>query len=189
MEKGATARAPVVPPPPAKPGRKVARFITAEAAQSTLSLAEDGQLPELHLDEGEEVKQRNTGDASMNPLVMLGLLAMSMVLSLTLAFVDLGPEGPSNASQRGTARYMIERDYFADEEHLKLENPPPLKPYQVLLRDAQRAHSRGDDKTERDRYRRVLALLRSERGQFEGITGSPARDRTLEEQLIILLSK
>jgi hypothetical protein len=175
-------------PPPAAPARKVARFITAEAAQSTLKLADDGKLPELHLDEGQGTGQKQAKQTSLNPLVLFGLLAMSVVLSLVMAFVEPGSEGPSNAEDREAARYEIQTKFFADEEHLKLDNPPPLKPYQRLLRDALESHARGDYKTEQQRYRQVLRLLRAERSEFEGITGSPTYDRLLEGDLTILLS-
>lgn len=175
------------PPPPAAPDRKVARFITAEAAESTLKLADDGKLPELHLEEGEKSGPKQAKQTSLNPLVLFGLLAMSVVLSLVMAFIEPGTEGSSNVEERQHARYIIQTEYFADEEHLKLDNPPPLKPYQRLLRDALEAHARGDYNTERARYRQVLKLLRAERSEFEGITGSPTRDRELEAQLTILL--
>ena len=121
----------------------------------------------------------------MNPLVMLGLLCMSLVFSVVLLFVDLEPRGPSNAEQRAHARHVIEEEFFAD-----LNSPEPRKPYQIYLREAQRAHSRGDGTTERQLYRKVLDLLRTERARYDdGVTGSPGNDKKLEEQISILLSE
>jgi len=175
---------PVPPPPPPKRAKKVARFITAEAAKSTLKVAEDGKLPELRLEDVANVQAKQEKGASLNPLVMLGLICMSLVLSVVLLFVDLEPQGPSNAEQRAHARHVIEEEFFAD-----LNSPEPRKAYQIYLREAQRAHSRGDVATERRLYCKVLDLLRAERGRFEGLTGSPGRDKKLEEQISTLLSE
>ena len=63
-----------------------------------------------------------------------------------------------------------------------------LEPYQLLLREAQQAQSRGDDKTERKRYHKVLDMLRAERGAEErGLTGSRSKDKELEEAISVLL--
>jgi hypothetical protein len=64
-----------------------------------------------------------------------------------------------------------------------------LEPYQILLRDAQQAYSRGDHRAQRDCYGKVLDLLRAERGSEEkGLTGSRSKDKELEEALLVLLS-
>ena len=47
--------------------KKVARFITAEAAQSTLRPAADGKLPDLQLEEGAAQQKPQAGQQSMNP--------------------------------------------------------------------------------------------------------------------------
>jgi hypothetical protein len=57
------------------------------------------------------------------------------------------------------------------------------------LRDAQRAHSRGDDATERQMYRKVLQLLRAEgRSRFTTLTGTLRGDEDLEAQIAILMA-
>ena len=49
--------------------------------------------------------------------------------------------------------------------------------------------ARQDDDTERAMYRKVLALLRAERGKFDrGLTGSRTHDKELEKNIAILLS-
>lgn len=174
-------------PPPAK---KVARFISAEAAQSTLKPAEDGQLPELHLREGEKKEKKQAESRTINPLVLFGALSISVALSILLVMVDFGSPRASSSQEKAKARQMIQDDYIADQEHFtNPESAPPLEPYQVYLREAQRAYSRGDRKTERQMYRKVLNLLRAERDEFGGLTGSPSNDQTLEEQISILLSE
>jgi len=87
--------------------------------------------------------------------------------------------------QKKHARQTIEDTYFGSGN---LDNKD-LAPYQALLREAQRAHARGDVKTEREHYRKVLDMLREERGTHEkGLTGSRSRDKDLEEAISVLLS-
>ena len=59
------ARRPRRPPPPPQ-ARKVARLVSAEAAQSTLKLAADGQLPHLQLQEGDK-KDKGQGKSRSIP--------------------------------------------------------------------------------------------------------------------------
>ena len=173
------------PPPAPAPRKRVARFVAAEAADSTLRLAADGKLPELHLDEGQIKEKAATKSSSVNPLVMLGALSMSVVLSVVLVAIDM--ETPAAADSHGKAhmRKVIENDYFGAGDFESKD----LEPYQVLLREAQRAYTRGDYKNERKHYRKVLDMLRAERGPLEkGLTGSRSRDKKLEKAISVLLS-
>ena len=81
-------------------------------------------------------------------------------------------------------RRLLKEQYFGADN---VENG--LQPYEVLLREAQRAHTRGDYKTECRNYRKVLDMLHAE-GIFElkGVTGTRSRDKALEEALSVLLS-
>ena len=172
------------PQPPA-PRKKVARFISAETADSTLRPAADGKLPELQLDEGAVRQKPQEKSSSMNPLVLLGVLSVSVVLSIVLATIDLGSPATPQSERKEQMRYLIERDFFGSGN---IDNRA-LKPYQILLREAQRAYTRGDYKTERENYRRVLGMLRAERGaDRKGLTGSRRRDKKLEEAISVLLS-
>jgi len=179
---------PAPPPDASRPGKKVARFITAEAAQSTLNIADDGRLPELQLQESTQAKPGEAGGSTVHPLVLLGLVSLSVVASVLLVLYEPRQETLPRSTAKQDARDVIVSEYLADEEHLKLDNPPPLEPYQTYLREAQRAYWRGDYATERRLYRRVLDLLRAEGTDFDGVTGSPTSDRRLEEQITILLS-
>ena len=70
------------------------------------------------------------------------------------------------------------------------EKPEPPKEYQVLLRRAQQAYSRGDRESERRNYRQVLKLLHAEeRSQFVGLTDprGTARDKLLERLIAEIL--
>jgi len=183
-------------PPVAPPARKVARFVTAEAAASGLQLAEDGKLPELRLQEGQQTRTEKK-HSGMNPLVLAGLLSLSVAMSIGLVLLDPNAEDGSAGQERQRAWRQIETDYFSN-----LDPNAPLQPYQVYLREARQAETRGDGKTETDRLRKVLGLLRTERGgldekqrRLEGtqwsfektLTGSPDRDATLEKHISTLL--
>jgi hypothetical protein len=181
------------PPPPVvaanatlvAPGRKVARFVTADAAESALKPADDGKLPELQLRDAGEKSPREAGRKSMNPLVLFGLLTMSVVISVALVLAPSGPSEPGKSKARLEARRIIREEYFSD-----MDSPEqsPSKSYQRCLREAQSAHSRGDYKTEKKLYRKVLDALRADRANFDkGLTGTRDSDHQLEEQLLILL--
>ncbi len=171
-----------MPPPPAaaRPGGAVARFIPAEAAQSKLKPADDGKLPGLRLHEtaggARQEKARGT-----NPLVLIGLLLLSVVATVVILFSDFQPSDRSSEDDKANARREIGENYFSD-----LGNQP-LKPYQVYLRNAQQAHARGATKTEHAMYHKVLKLLRAERLPGESLTGTLQRDKELEEHLTTLL--
>jgi len=168
------------------PGRpaKVARFIAAEAAQSGLSLAEDGKLPELRLREPGDAPGKEVAARGMNPLVLFGLMSLSFVASLGLLFMPTDSGSSGRGREKQLAREVIESDYFAE-----LTDELPHYPYQMLLREAQRAHSRRDWKQERALYRRALDMLRAQPARpGKNLTGSAERDRILEEKLTILLS-
>lgn len=179
----AKASPPPLASPAARPGKKVARFITAEAAQSTLEPAEDGKLPELHLQESAQAKSKQEKGVTIHPLVLLGLVCLSVVACVLLVLYEPEQQSASHSARIQQARRVIETEYFAN-----LEGPGAREPYQRLLREAQRAYARGDRRSERRLYRRVLELLRAERSGFEGVTGSRTRDERLEEQITILLS-
>jgi hypothetical protein len=174
-----------MPPPPAaaRPGGAVARFIPAEAAQSKLKPADDGKLPGLRLHETADGARREKA-RGINPLVLIGLLCLSVVATVVLLFTDFEPSDRSSENDKAAARQHISDNYFID-----LGNQS-LKPYQVYLRNAQRAHARGDVKTEHAMYHKVLELLRAERLPGESLTGrlgGDDGDDKLQEDLITLL--
>jgi len=173
-----------MPPLPPVPRKKVARFITAEATDSMLRLASDGKLPELHLEEGQAKQKTDAGARSIHPLLLLGILSMSIMLSI--AMVIIGGDSPvANSRTKAIMRQKIEDAYFG----LGNLESRDLEPYQVELREARQAYSHGDYKAERKHYRKVLDMLRAERrDEDRGLTGSHAKDRELEEALTVLLS-
>ena len=150
---------PAAAPPITQPLRKFARFISTDAVASALKLAEDGKLPELRLHEGQDQKaQQQT--SGMNPLVLVGLLCMSVALSIGLWFIDIErASGPSFTQQKRRAWERIEEKFFprADED-------APLQPYQRYLREARQAGLHGDRKKEQVLLRKVLDMLWAEGG-------------------------
>jgi hypothetical protein len=172
--------------PPASPAlRKTAKFIATEAAQSGLKLAEDGKLPSLRLKEaGGQAEKKDAGSSGVNPLLLFGALAFSLVATVVLVFLPTEPEAPGRATEKQAARREIEENYIAG-----MDKEAALAPYQIRLREALQARSRRDFAEERRQYRRVLDMLRAERGKFDrGLTGSPAKDETLEKLITTLLS-
>lgn len=196
----APARAPATPPvqtpapgtarpgviatltPTARPGKKVARFIATDAARSTIAPSADGKLPELRLHETEEAKTAEKKGGSLSPFVLLVTLVVGVGMAIVLVLVDVAPEDTSAQSAKQRAREIIDAEYFVSVAD------KPLERYQIYLSEAQIAHSRRDFRAEREYYRRVLDMLRAERTQDRGLTGSRTRDRRLEEQISILLS-
>ena len=171
--------------PLTSPTRKTARFIAAESAQSGLKLAEDGKLPELRLKEPGEKSAKQAGPGGVNPALLFGAIAFSVIASVALVFLPSESTDEGKGAEKQQARKEIEENYFAG-----MDKEARLEPYQILLREAPLARSRGDFKQERRSYRKVLDMLRTERGKFDkGLTGSPARDETLEKLITTLLSE
>jgi len=169
------------------PASRKARFIAAEAAQSTLELAEGGQLPELHYRDSDERKKKKQVDRSQttstNPIVLFGVIGLSLMLSV-LIMMDSPTQSSANKSVKDRARMSIENEFFG-----QMDDSENLKQYQVYLRAAKRAHSRRDYRTEREMYTRVLNMLREER-RFEDdqwLTGGRVLDETLEEKITTIL--
>lgn len=176
---------PPVAPPLASPARKTARFIAAEAAQSGLKLAEDGKLPTLRLKESGQEETKEPGTGGTHPLLLLIALAFSAITTVVLLFLPTDADSSSTAVEKQAARREIEESYISG-----MDKDADLAPYQIHLREALQAHARRDFAEERRHYRRVLDMLRAERGRFDrGLTGSPARDETLEKLITTLLSE
>jgi hypothetical protein len=172
-----------LPAPPVRAGRKVARLISAETAQSVLQPAADGRLPDLQLQEAGEGRQTETKSRSLNPLVLYGALTLSAVVSLLLFLMDWGSPGQGTSTEKDRARQQIEMKFFGGGA-----DPADLKPFQKYLRDAKRAHTDHNDKAEHDCYEKVLQMLRADRGPDERpLTGNPENDKELETRIETIL--
>jgi hypothetical protein len=180
------AQPPMAQPPAAPPvvaPRKVARLVTTETAQSTLKLAEDGKLPELQLREFGEAPVHQARSRGMNPLVLFGLLAVSLAATVLVVLMPTGSQDATSLREKQEARRIIQKEYFGGEGAARLE------PHQRYLREAHQAHLRGELKREDDLHKKVLNLLRTERSASDQwLTGSPASDQRLQQQIEILLS-
>jgi len=164
-------------------GRKVARFIATQAAQSTMPLGADGKLPELRLKDTPEDQAAAEQPRSISPFLLLGVVCLSLGLSVVLILMDVSPGNPSWLQKKQRAREIIDAEYTASPEGKELER------YQLYLREALIAYHQGDYRKERQYYQKVLDMLRAERiDPRRGLTGSPANDKRLEEQITILLS-
>jgi hypothetical protein len=169
-------------PPVQSPGRKVARFISAEAAQSTLQLAADGKLPELHLSDGDQKEEKEKKSSALSPLALIGILFGSVLLTIVIIMAGDTSSSGNTEAQTKAAWAQIEADYFSDPAGSE------LKPYNRMLREAKRAYQSQDRKTERQLFNKILDMLRAERDANEkGLTGTRQRDKILEQNLTTLL--
>ncbi len=164
-------------PAPAAPAPAVPRFRPADPATAAIPLAQDGRLPELQLAEARQQAKQAAAEKPARPLTLTLILGASLSLSVCLSLIDFSPPVSDAESQR-EARMAIARFYR--------ESQPPLEPYQLLLRDAQRAHSRGDHLAERARYRDVLRMLRAEH-RPTSLTESRQGDHDLEAAIARVL--
>ncbi|MSR59824.1 MAG: hypothetical protein EXS05_19670 [Planctomycetaceae bacterium] len=171
----------------------VARFITDGPGDPLVKLGEDGHLPELTLKEGHTREGHEpTQTKTTNPAVLLLAIGASLLMTLGMLFME-GEGYGDNTRSKAEARSKIEKYYGSEKDN--------LKPYQIYLRQARQARSRGDIAAEQFEYRQVLNLLHSEANEklyrYTGITGrldydqgdaDQMSDRHLEEQIAVLLS-
>ena len=93
----------------------------------------------------------------------------------------LGTQTPTKAKTKVQARDDLKRFYEVGEG-------VQLKPYQLELREAQRAYTRNDREREIQAYRNVMGQVRSEGLDENGLTGVQSWNDELETLLSILLS-
>ncbi|HZL89346.1 MAG TPA: hypothetical protein VFB96_13290 [Pirellulaceae bacterium] len=160
----------------------MARFIAAASQDSSVQLTAEGKLPELSLAQA-AAKKPQSSESGTSPLILGLVLVGSTLLSILLLVFDFD-NSATGSETLDEARQKIKQFYAS-------EDAPP-KPYQVLLRESQLAHSRKDYRAESELYRRVRDLLRSEhenRFTGAGVTGTKSGDDELKRLLGILLSK
>jgi hypothetical protein len=154
-----------------KQSRTVARFITDGPGDPLVKLGEDGHLPELSLSEHQEKGPREPKPKNSNPWVLPLAIGVSVLLSVAMLFSEAN-NSPDRTEMKTQARREI-------VEYYGLGKQAP-EPYQLHLRQAWQARSRGDFEAERVEFQKVLALLRSEdasrQAKFTGITGRPDYD-------------
>ena len=155
-----------------------------------MKIAPDGQLPNLQLQDVDKKAKGQGKSRAIPPLVLVAAWVFSVLMTIAI-FVFSGNNSGSEAITQDKAKAMkeIEEQYFGDPSHVA------LVPYQLLLREARQARAREDFKAEKQYYRQVLDLLRTEAhaGQSsskhleKGVTGSREHDRELEKKIITVL--
>lgn len=177
------------PPSPATSPRaaKTAKFIAAEAADTTVHLGQDGQLPSLVLEESKAKEESDEEHQKSSPFLMVAVLCVSLGASVAMLLLDTEARR-SEREDKEQARRMIEEVYTPLQPGQVF-----LAPYQEDLRAALQAHNRDDYATERKLYRRVISRLKAENNsELKGLTGQvraqqPPNDEHLEQLLSTLL--
>jgi hypothetical protein len=167
-------------------------LVSAEAAQSTLKLAADGQLPRLQLQEDDTNDKGQGKSRSIPPLVVIGVWVLAVVLTVLIVM------SANSDSSSGVTAPDKEKALAKIEEYFGNPAQGELRPYQRWLREARQARDRRDFKAERLYYKKVLDLLHTEtwggsataasRDHLEkGITGSHKNDQDLEQAILTVL--
>ena len=162
--------------------RQLARFVTDAKGESRVQLGEDGQLPELSLDEEltggkSELKTRRS-----NSLLLSLLLAASVAASVLLLVIE-GPIRGSGDRERGAARTTL-KNMLEKTQPRKADQPEA--DWRLLVHDALSAAARSDRTNEQRAYDRLLNLLNAEDRRKSSLTGDEARDEDLEKAIAIL---
>lgn len=162
--------------------RQLAKFVTDAQGESRVQLGEDGQLPELSLDEeltGGKTEQKKSGSNSL-------LLSLVLVVSTALSIMLLIVEGPGiGATNRGFEFARTELKKMLEDTKPKTDAQPELA-WRLLVRDALSAAARSDRTGEQVAYDRLLNLLNAEDRRKSSLTGDEARDQRLKEMIATL---
>lgn len=169
-----------VPSPVSQEKRSVVeQQVTAriiQAAPIEPDLSDNGELPTLQLKD--ETKPKADVQKLKTSPVFLGLLICFSVIASGLMLFLVPQNSAQDKKLLEEARVEIRKFYAGRQDG-------DLQPYQIELREAQRAKDRQDEIAA---YRKVMARFRAEdRNEFVGVTGSPGEDIKLQELLSILL--
>jgi len=155
--------------------RQLAKFVTDAQGESRVQLGEDGQLPELSLDEELTGGQSEQKAKRSNSLLLSMLLAASVAASVLL-LVSEGPVGGSTDRGRATARNELRQ--MLESTQPKQAGQPDAS-WRLLVRDALSAAARSDRAGEQRAYERLLQLLNAEDRPATGLSGDMQRDEDL----------
>ena len=162
--------------------RQLAKFVTDAQGESRVQLGEDGQLPELSLDEeltGGKTEQKKSGSNSV-------LLSLMLVVSTALSILLLVIEGPGiGTTNRGFEMARTELKKMLEDTKPKTDGQPEVA-WRLLVRDALSAAARSDRTGEQLAYDRLLNLLNAEDRRKSSLTGDEARDQRLKEMIATL---
>ena len=164
--------------------RQLARFVTDDSGGARVQLGEDGQLPELALDEDLTGGRPARGTRTSNNLLLYVLLAVSVASTAMLLLVE-APGSAGGETDQAQAR---------DELKQILHDSRPKKgatesAWRTLVRESLAAGSRQDRAGELRAFDRLLELLNAEdiRQTSTGLTGDKGRDKTLRTLIARLI--
>jgi hypothetical protein len=155
--------------------RQLAKFVTDAKGESRVQLGEDGQLPELSLDEELTGGQSDQKVKRSNSLLLSILLAASVAASVLLLVAE-GPMRGSADRSRESARNALSQ--MLEDSQPQGANQPEAG-WRLLVRDALSAAARADRTGEQRAYDRLLKLLNAEDRPATGLTGDMQRDEEL----------
>jgi len=162
--------------------RQLAKFVTDAKGESRVQLGEDGQLPELSLDEDLTGGKTEHKSQRSNSLLISVLLVASMAASILL-LVSEGP-GRGNANrERGFARAELRQ--LLEDTRPKTKGQPDAT-WRMLVRDALSAAARSDRTNEQRAYDGLLNLLHAEDRRNTSLTGDEALDKQLKATIATL---
>lgn len=193
--------------------KHVARFITDQGGPM-VELGADGHLPELALQDGPGTKTRRATSRSSSPVLLYGILGLSMAACLAMLLIDPTPQTVTETSKSVARRELVRFFGMSEEQIAQREReikrdpkvrwpwPSGKKPvglmgpenvparWQKDLRAARIARTRGDYAAERAAYRQVLDELNAEDHDLHfGLTGDPGGDRELKRLVSIAISR
>lgn len=158
--------------------RQVARIITDSSGEARVQLGEDGQLPELALDEDMTGGQPSRERSGSNRLLLYLLVAASSAGSLLLLVME-GPVGrSSNPGQlaRSELKTLLPDKPTADTPR-----------WQLLIWEALAANSRNDRAGEQRALASLRDLLNAEDLGETGLTGNINDDQKLRKHVARLI--
>ena len=166
--------------PPKGSEVQTARFIERDPNATNVTLGADGKLPELALASEEKHGNVAAESDSSSPWMMIGVLCVSVLLSVLILLMD-EPPGFGIGADRETPHAHLEEIFTSLDDAAD----GPVGEMRYLLGHALRAYNRGDRDQEERCYRQLLDLLnREDAPRYGGFSG---RDGELKELLGELL--
>jgi hypothetical protein len=158
--------------------RRTARFIQRDANATQIKMGADGRLPDLALQQREKRAESAERGSQSHPLLLIGVLCVSVVLSVLILLVEEPAPGVSGG--KTAARQTVQATFDSWDPA-----DPPDQEVRDLLARALQAYNQGDLREERHYYRQVMDRLnREDAPKYGGFTGD---DETLQQALSELL--
>jgi len=164
--------------PPAVAAHYAARFIERDPNATEVKLGSDGQLPDLALNAETKHEEAAEKSTSASPLVLIGVLCVSVLTSVGILIVDEPTGGVGQGKTEARQALQATFDSWDDGN-------PPNREVRDLLALVIQAYNRGDLQEERGHCRKLMDFLnREDAPKYGGFTGS---DGPLKEALSELL--